>query len=461
MDNALNLKEIRERTQAIIDRLPQRDLIDSADARAWLDEVMHRFPEQAPWHATRAGGFGGSQIGELVRNFHGVRGDHSSAHDIVESSLLRRTPDAPTSDMLRGVGVEEWHRQWFMQKYMAQRDDAGFRLLSKSTGPREWMRYSPDELCFMPQGTFDVQRELRPGEDPRPRVLGDYKAPSQVSDRDLISYQYKCQLHMGKLVLEHNGLNVDGMILSQFDWKGWRLKDDVVYHDPDMDQHIMQAGDHYWFECVMKGRVPEYVRKERLDEGLDAALKERFANASFAFSRLKAFSGVLEEEASKIMSDMKESLGDFQFGSAKLMLDGVSVSASPVFDEDKVRDLLPEAVFNQIPLKGNTTRRYDQDAMVKALRDLGVDTKEFLLPKNLDGNALYETLLENGVDADGVMTESLRFLVNKQVTEQARDFIGQQYASLINYQELGGAGQQEDAADAEADMDVAVERPSA
>ena len=449
--------EIRKRVAEIIDKLPQRDLIDEGDRRGWMEAVISRFPKQAGWHATRAGGFGGSQIGELVRNHNGVRGDHSSAHDIVEGNLLRRLPEPPTAAMLRGVGVEEWHRAWFLGKRNAERDHQLFDLLSKSQGQFQWMRYSPDELCRFPVGAFPVLRELQPGEDPRPIVLGDYKAPTEVDMREAVSFQYICQLHMGRLVLQEKGIPVDGMVLSQFNWKDWKLKDDIISHDPQIDEMILTAGNHYWNDYVMQGKVPDYVRKERLEQELEQNLKDRFSNAGFAYATLKSLAGALEAQADKINSEMKEAMAPLRFDNAKLLLTGVSVSASPVFDNEAVRGLLGDEVFDSLPLKGNSTRRYDVDALVKAYKELGGDARQFQLPANVDSIKLYEALIDHGHDADGLVSESLRFMVNKQVKEQAVEWVGKEFAPFINYAELSDA---DDGSDEDGQNEVERERPA-
>ena len=154
MQSAISREQITDKVWQIINGLPQREAIVEGDARHWVAEVVERYDDLSIWHAIRAGGFGGSQIGALVRNHCGQRADHQqSAHDIVEGALLRRLPDEPNGQMRRGVAMEPQHRQWFYEKHGAVRDTKGFETLSKNTGPRPWMRYSPDDLVFTsPQG---------------------------------------------------------------------------------------------------------------------------------------------------------------------------------------------------------------------------------------------------------------------------------------------------------------------
>ena len=424
--NAAETERITKAVWSIIDRLPQREAIVDADARAWVPEVVDRYGELAIWHATRAGGFGGSQIGALVRNFAGQRADHEqSAHDIVAGALLRKTPDEPNGHMRRGIAFEEMHRRWFHEKYEAVRDERGFKALSTGVGARPWMRYSPDDLVFVPN----------PGAEPGApmlRKLIDYKAPSQVDQGASVSFQYVCQLHMGRLVCENNGVHVDAMQLSQFDWANWQIKDDDVPLVPGLDDLLMQAGDHYW-SFVLRGELPPYVRKERLPD--ERAMQERLNEPASRLAYLKAIMSSLGKKVKEVEAEVLPVLQKVRFGATRLKLDGLSYTASPVFDEEQVRALVPELITEEqlasVPLKANSTKRYDEDAMLAALRALQVDVKQFLKPGNLDGDALYQMLSDAGVDADALVSEQLRCTVDKKLGEQVSAWVERSFSDLF------------------------------
>lgn len=72
--------------------------------------------------------------------------------------------------------------------------------------PRKWMRYSPDDTV------------IKDGK----RYLIDYKAPGEPGD---VKFRYACQLHQGRMVCEHSGVHIDGMILVQLDWRTWDIRD--------------------------------------------------------------------------------------------------------------------------------------------------------------------------------------------------------------------------------------------
>jgi len=142
--------EVTRRVWDIVNRLPQREAIRESDASTWVDEVVGAHGEAALWHAVRLGGFGGSEIGVLIRNRHGERADHgASAHDIVEAKLMRRAPLEETSHLRRGHENEEIHARRFWQKWNATRDESVYEALKNAKGSHPWMRYSPD-ACGAP-----------------------------------------------------------------------------------------------------------------------------------------------------------------------------------------------------------------------------------------------------------------------------------------------------------------------
>lgn len=409
----------------IINALPQREAIVEGDARHWVEDVVGRYGDLAKWHAIRAGGFGGSQIGALIRNFHGLRADHGqSARDIVAGALLRQVPQEPNEHMRRGIAMEASHREWFLRKYDACRDEEGLRILSKGTGPRPWMRYSPDELAFMVNPAGDVGEVQR--------WLGDYKSPSEVEQNDRVSFQYVAQLHMGRLVCEHNGVLVDGMILSQFDWKNWTLKDDIIEHNPEIDDLIVQAGDHYW-AYVLRGELPPYVRKQKVENAKELAA--RIEEDAYRLARIKSMTLLLEKEATRLRERICEKLADCRLGSATLVAaDSLRITATEVFDHDKVSALVPPAVLERVPKKKSAVARYDVDKLVARVRQTlapGESMGQFCAPDKLDTDVLYEELSKAGLDADALVTEQLRMTATPVVVQEVERFLKREFPDFF------------------------------
>jgi hypothetical protein len=411
----------------IIDALPHRAAITEGDVRHWVAEVVNNYGELAKWHAKRAGGFGGSQIGALVRNFHGLRADHEqSARKIVAGALLREVPEEPNGHMQRGIAMEASHREWFLRKYGAHRDVKGFETLSRSTGSRPWMRYSPDELAFMPSPVDAQDNVMR-------RWLGDYKAPGSVDKSDKVSFQYVAQLHMGRLVCEHNGVPIEGMILSQFDWSNWALKDDVIPYMPELDELIVQAGDHFW-DFVLRGQLPPYVNKPRLEN--EKAVDSLIADDAHRLARLKVMENLISKEVKRIQESIVERVSTFRFGSSKMIAgDSLKISAVQVFDEDAVREAVPAEVLDTVPIKAPSTSRYDEDRLLARVRETlrpGEKMSQFYAPGRLDGGALYEAALGAGLDADSLVKEQLRMTATDDVKSSVESFLHREFSFLLH-----------------------------
>lgn len=417
MQASIDREQITRTVWQIIDGLPQREAIVEGDARHWVAAVVEGYGDLAVWHAIRAGGFGGSQIGALVRNHAGQKADHDqSAHDIVEGALLRRLPDEPNGQMRRGVAMEPQHRVWFYQKYGAERDVEGFAILSKNTGPRAWMRYSPDDLVRMPAGAAGT----------RPRFLIDFKAPTQVDQGESVSFQYCCQLHMGRLVCEHNGVAIDGLMLSQFDWGNWQLKDDEVPYLAQLDELIVAAGDHYW-SYVLRGEVPPYVRRPKLDAD---AFPEEVRDTAMRLARMKALANVMAKKVDLLESQVKPALEKFQFGTSSLALNGITYTALLKPDVEKIQQVVAADVLERVPLQAGK-KRYDEEKLVRKLKDLGVNVAEFTQPNCMNNEALYAALCDHGYDADSLMKEQLRGTLDKKLVEEADAWVEREFADLI------------------------------
>jgi len=440
-----DVKQLREAVRQKVDALPQRELIAEHDARFWTEEVVDRYQDLALWHATRAGGFGGSQIGALVRNDLGVRADFGSAHDIVEGALLRRLPDEPNGHMRRGVWMEPHHREMFYARWGARRDEAAFKLLSSSTGVASWMRYSPDELCWMPGAVLGRPQAAV-------RILADFKAPSAAH---AVNFEYQCQLAMGNIICREKGLQVDGLMLSQFDWANWDMRDEWIDSSEELEKRITAAGNRYWNEFVMRGVVPPYVLKPRLDPS--GEIVQQVLAPLTQLSRLKALATYVGKKIEELEAQVKPKLAELRFGSAKLAVGGISYSASQEIDMEQVREKLPLEVLTGLPLQKSSTKRWDEDKLVARIRAIapGTDLKDCLKPNNLEAEAVRTALLEHGADPDAIVTEKLISRVDKGVAEQTvmwaqthvDNLVGgaaQTVAALVNVHDADADGDNED-----------------
>lgn len=420
---------IKSQCFKVIDTFAHRSALRDDDVRAWVSEVVRSHGEAAVWHATRAGGFGGSDIGVLVRNFGGHRADHqSSAHDIVASKLLRTTPIESTGDLRRGNENEPRHAEHFYQKYAAHRDTKAFESLSKAQGLRAWMRYSPDDVVLVPAAKSNPGL----GGMKSRRLLIDYKAPRNIDTSDSIAFQYACQLHQGAMVCAKAGVHLDGLMLSQFDWANWELKDDSVPYDADLSSLILQAGDYY-HEFLMRGEVPSYIMKPKFDRQ-DEFIK-LIGEEAQRLAHISAIQSAFEKEQSHATAKIKAALGDdTRLAGTKMQIGDLSITAVVMTDHEKINKLLSRDEIKSLRKKGQKVE-YDASAMASRLTEMGVDVEIFRTDK-VDPEKAYDYLLGRGHDPEQLMTEQIRFKVSDHLKESAIEMVHSNFPRISDEKQV-------------------------
>ena len=329
--SAVDLVEQERRMREIIDGLPQREHLGEVDISLWVREVLRIDPERGAWHATRLSGVGGSEIGVLVRNYAGERADHlESARSIVERKLLKRLPDPPTPAMARGIENEDLHAQRLYKMLGVRRDEASYAALARGRGPRAWMRYSPDDVV------------IAVGEAGALPILLDYKAPTEVDQEARISIQYAAQLHMGAIIAAHNGIELGGLMLSQYDWKNWTLKNDDVAYRPDLARLLVEAGDHYWNDFVLRGQVPPYVQSKPLDD-VEGFLRENDELIG-QIALVKSLSKQMADLSMELEGALKRQLEGRIFNGASIADPRLTISAARSVDQALARKTLGDEV---------------------------------------------------------------------------------------------------------------------
>ncbi|WP_287145192.1 YqaJ viral recombinase family protein [Achromobacter sp.] len=390
---------------AVCDSLPQRGAIDSREAGEWIEYMAHVRPKEAMWHMRRASGIGGSEIGGLVRNRWNIRADFEfSAHDWALGKLLKKLPDEGNESTYRGTVMEPVIRQMFYAQCSAERLPGEFERLKNSVGGLKWMRYSPDELCRIKHPVPMVvggERYQLYG-----RYLADYKAPSLVEASDDISFQYAAQLNQGAILCEEQGIEVDGLLLVQFDYQNCALHLNALPVDRELCESIREAGDHYWGE-VMQGRIPRYVVKEQrtiTDDLRKAALPlvQRLALLSGVAKRASDEADAVRQSLNGLLDLSNNRLGTERLSFPELM----SCSATQVIDDERLREHLPPEVIAecQVPGKAKAKSELDPDAVARVLEAAGIDLNS-VMRRKLDPAKVHQVLSEHNVDPSLVITE--------------------------------------------------------
>lgn len=425
MSKIIETDELIKRLNKRMDKLPQRDLIEKSDADQWIGFVANVMPEEAMWHMIRAGGVGGSEIGGLVRNYLGYRADFGfSAHNWVKSKLLKETPMPSISVMQRGHFMEPHHAQLFYEQFNARRDEEAFEKLTRAQGQRIWMRYSPDDVFMFDKpvsiSTADGVVELHG------RVLGDYKAPTNVDMDARIAFEYSCQLHQGAILCQEQGIKIEGALLSQFDWATFSMKNDFVEIDPNLCELIYETGDHYW-NCVMKAEIPDYVVRDRVN--LSSADLAPWQEAASQLGLLNAIRTNVNRMSDELRSKILEGIGldKLRFDGAKIEFpNAISITAPAQIDENRIREALGEDKITDLLVK-NTSTQYDTAALVRRLKELGEDVKPYRKMTRLDPSLTFNALQEAGLDPEEYIVESARITVDRSVSAAARGWCEQSF----------------------------------
>lgn len=453
---------IKTRCYEIIDRFHHRAALRDDDIRLWVTEVVKAQGEAAAWHATRASGFGGSDIGVLVRNFKGDRADHmNSAHDIVASKLLKSVPEEDMGDLRRGHENEPAHAKKYYEKYSAQRDEASYNTLTNSQGLRVWMRYSPDDVILMPAS---LPNPALKGLYAR-RLLIDYKAPRKVEEDDSVAFQYSCQLHQGAMICAKAGVHLDGLMLSQYDWAHWELKDDYIAYDPEISRLILQAGDHY-FDYAMRGELPPYIFTRKFDR--EAEFIDAFGEKAQRLAQISAVGKAFLDKAESLGQELKQGLKDVRLAGKKMQLGDLAVTAVNLVDHEQINKLLSR---DEIALLRKTTAPdFDSEAMASKLTELGVDIQAFRIDK-IDADKAYPLLIEKGFDPEQFMVEQIRFKVANHLKIAATELVKESFPGpvevmpeLIQAPVVAGVAANENLVDLSAEQNVReaqiTERPA-
>lgn len=380
--------------------LPQARHFTEERINHWLQAVQQVEADRLGWHIARLNGFGGSDIGVLVAEFHGLTDPFTSAREIVASKLLMNVPEQANGPMKRGQMLEPVIQQMFME-YMGQfgqvsHDAAAFEQLKRGKSHHfPWMRYSPDDVI-----TLDGRR-----------YLIDYKSPTEYEyDKTGLPMRYCAQLHQGRAVGIENGIQFDGMLLCVLDLAKWEVKVSEVPFESELELAVFEAGNHYWNEYVLKGLLPEANRKPDFDKALlkDVQDIEDKVTQLIVFDQLQKSA---DTHTKRLKDTINLYLQDYKISGSKLSLgQGIlNVTAKTKFNAEKAIATLGEHI-DSCRLPGD----YDIDQMAKRLAEFGVDIETMRLPgEGLDEVKMQAKLIELGHKLEDFQTESLTLKITQ------------------------------------------------
>jgi predicted phage-related endonuclease len=265
--------DLERRLATLIDRLPQRSVIQDQHASRWLGRTIAMSIERvelehgkgnatighvhthALWHVRRASAIGGSEIGTIVKHFRGDRGNFTSAKNLALEKLLIMSPQRSTPEMARGNRAEPWLQRMYHEQHGVHSDADMIGLMK---GYR-WSRLpqlvgTPDDIVVLPDGR---------------RRLVDYKCPSadvnEEYEKNGVSFDYVCQVHHYGVLSQSSGGRFDEMEVAVFDPRYFVIHQYKVERDTDLIQEIMRSGKVFWDEYVMNGLIPDDLAPDALE----------------------------------------------------------------------------------------------------------------------------------------------------------------------------------------------------
>jgi len=424
--------EMERRLRALIDRLPQRPVIQDHHVNRWLDrtiamsigrvEMEHgegnasvgHVHAHALWHVRRASAIGGSEMGTIVKHFRGDRGNFTSAKNLALEKLLIMAPQRSTPEMARGNRAEPWLQRMYHEEHGVRSDLDALGLMKGYRWSRmPQMVGTPDDIVILPDGR---------------RRLVDYKCPSADVNADYekngVSFDYVCQVHHYGILAQSAGGRFDEMEVATFDPRYFLIHQYAVARDTDLIQEIMRAARTFWDEFVMNGLVPDDIAPDAL-EIREGEMYELGVQAAI----LKMMADEVEVRKTELLSRISAMGSEWhELATGKLDLGFASFTRARKWDEAALTELAQSVGIDpQAHLK--ETGKPDTDKAVALLASLhkriveGQDPSQILADIARDGvpmksavdlDALETAVREAGVSTTPAAGLSEKFLISQK-----------------------------------------------
>lgn len=348
-----------------IRKLPQAHLLDDNKINAWIEQVLSVEPERADWHVKRLAGIGGSEIGVLWGSDRGMYHPFSSAYDVVASKLLDKGISEPNGPMKLGTALENMTRDMARAKMVSTygaRDD----LVAKIGGARfddvPWLIGNPDDI-------FDTYKK-----DGAIYVV-DYKVPQPETFKHVmrsgIPFYYEAQMHHYALIAEKSGYKIGGLMLAMLDLNQFDVKFLSTPYNPQMAQEIIEVGNKYWNEYVLRARnAPSAKLTNSIDmEEIDKDGSVLKAAKQFAFYRHAALA--TKKESDEIADSFSFDLPALSPEIDRIRSDNVTLKIERDYDVVKL-----EAKLREIAGSSTTQGYVDTWLQAKATMPATLDNEK-------------------------------------------------------------------------------------
>lgn len=427
----INKKSLALEIRNMINKTPQRHLIDDDMINAWTMSVLEREPERAIWHASRLLGFGGSEIGVLVGYEKGEFHPYDQPTDIIKRKLLREGLTESNGHLERGTTMEPIAQKKYLTK-IAQRgarsilDKKLAKIISEyKNDEHPWLVGNPDDIIMEKNG--DV-------------YIVDYKVPTPDSFEHIVTrgvpYYYDAQLHHYKIILDDLykqkkiDFKIKGLRLVPFDIIAFEAIELPVVLKKTLEKEILNVGGKYWNDYLLKNKLPpRYVLKDKEDiENLEFVLYDEDEDGNLKeidFKEIKDESIVELPEEQRMLRITTQNLKDklknqvgknYLYAQMAVAAEEQRKSTTAVISQMLPKNILTNSDIDYIDYLGvkiKIQKEYDVekllDIIYKITEDLNLDKKNLkdILedPKNktetkYDMKTLKDILKLNNVDLD-------------------------------------------------------------
>jgi hypothetical protein len=257
-----------------IQSLPQAVHFPESRIQSFLSKLDY-LGEDTAWHIKRLSGFGGSEMGSLLRDRFRLLADASgdsfkTADQVVMEKLLRKLPMGGTAQTERGTNLEPLIRDVFRRRYDLQVYQEGFDATRQHRECASLLGNIDDSLCSHSH-----------------KLLVDYK--SSVNPYASAPFDYKAQLTSYSAIARSNNVTFDKHLIVGFhaaeilmqglgeiakrrdvepenylrwvdhlaagDVPGLELKAYPVAINQSLEQMITDTASQYWNDYVLEGRL--------------------------------------------------------------------------------------------------------------------------------------------------------------------------------------------------------------
>lgn len=378
------------KTKAIIDRLPQRSVLNEKVIDWWIKETIKREGDRVLWHARRAGGIGGSEAGEFLLHATGKPQAYQTLEDIWKAKMLLTIPQRPTIHMRRGTAMED------LAQLVYLKITGHNSILNTPEIQNGFSKPHPDFPHIVGNPDEVVQTNGL-------RVITDFKVRSNLDMEAGVSLINGAQLHwygtlhegvLGKLPDGYglaeldipNEMIDDLMANPPKDWSavareiaainrpGFGMKISHFKHNPKMATFLKTLTKDFWERHVLTG-VPFKTPKPERPQTLTSEDAQAINHAQNEF----------------LMFKLAESVAKAKAETSRDALAGIS--------EKYELDKWP---FEADGLSSGFTNRFNAEAAASRLIQKGVDRKEIQKPSSKPNvEAMIQTL-----EAHGLLSET-------------------------------------------------------